>query len=448
MKIIIVGAGRIGRNLAKSLVEENHEVYLIEKNEERVKKLGDKLDIKVILGNGADPDMLLRAQVEQADLVIAVTTNDETNLVVCSLAASFGAKRRIARVRNTSLKETLSRSTENNYGIDEFINPELLASEAIVKTILTPGASEVADFAGGKILLRGFDVLDNSPLGGIKMEDLRDEDFPWPFLIVSIIRQGKVIIPKGDASIEKGDHIYVLLPAASLGEFLTYVNPDIHMPKKAVIYGATITGTQVAKKLSLTNINTIMIEENKQIAEEVATRLDRVTVINGPPTEADILTECGIEVADAYVATSNDDDANLISSVLAKKMGAKSTIITTQNPDYVTIINELRIDAIINPHLLAVKQILHLVRGRVISSVTKFMETDAEVLELVPEDEAPITKDLLKNIKFPRSAIVGAVCRGSQAMLANGETQIRPGDNVIVFCDKNSTNKIQQFFTG
>jgi trk system potassium uptake protein TrkA len=179
----------------------------------------------------------------------------------------------------------------------------------------------------------------------------------------------------------------------------------------------------------------------------VAARVDNITVINGSPTEADILTECGIEAADAYVAASNDDDSNLISSVLAKKMGARSAIITTQQPDYLTIINELRIDAIINPHLLAVKQILHLVRGRGISSVTKFQETDAEVLELVPEEGAPVTRDILKNIKFPKDAIIGAVCRDSEASLANGETRIKPGDNVIVFCAKNASKKMQQFFT-
>lgn len=447
MKIIIVGAGRIGRNLSKTLSEEGNEVYLLEQDKDVARRFADKLDVKIIIGNGSDPTTLQKADVGNSDLVLAVTTSDETNLVVCTLAASFGAKRRIARVRNTALRDTIAEYGLNIFNVNEIINPELVAAEAIVKTVQTPGASEVGDFASGRILLRAFDLSETSPLCGSKIGDFADDDFPWPFLIISIVRDSEVFIPKGDTVLQSGDHVYVLLPKHSLAEFVTFVNPDIKLPKKVVIYGASITGRQLATSLSPTIKNVILVEEDHDKAQEVSESIQGVTVINGSASESEILNECGVEAADAFIATSKNDAANLISSVLAKKMGAKMTIITTQQLEYMSIVDALNIDAIINPHYLAVEQILQMARGRSISSVTKLMECDAEAMELVPETNSPITKNPLKNIKLPKNSIVGAVCSGQEVKLANGETNIKEGEKVIVFCQDSAIKKVQSLFT-
>ncbi len=447
MKIIIVGAGRIGINLSRSLADENNEVYLIERDEQIAGRVSEKLDVKVIIGNGADPDILQKAQVSESELVLAVTTSDETNLVVCSLSAMFGAKRRIARVRNTSLSMTLVNFGYHQFNVDEIINPELVAAQEIVKTIETPGTREVSDFADGKILLRAFDIPKTSPLCGQKIEDLREEDFPWPFLIVSIIREEAVVIPKGDTDIKAQDRIYTLLPANSLAEFLMFVNPEVKLPKKVVIYGATITGKHVAKGLSDKVRDIVFLEEDTEKAKEFAGELGSVRVINGSASEGDILTECGIEVADVFIAASDNDHSNLISAVLAKKMGAKITIITTQQADYMPLVGALDIDAIINPHHIAVEQILHLVRGKGISAVTKLLECDSEAVEFIPEKNSPVTKNVIKNIKFPKRVIIGAVCDKGKALLANGDTQIKEGEKVIVFCQGTAIKKLQELFT-
>ncbi|VAW16706.1 Trk system potassium uptake protein TrkA [hydrothermal vent metagenome] len=446
MKITIVGAGRIGQNLALLLSKENHEVYIIEENAEVAAKISDKLDAKVIVGSGVDPDVLQKANVSQADLVLAATASDETNIVTCLLSSLYGAKRKIARVRSTSLSESLSTFGYHQVQINEIINPELVAAQAIVKILQTPGASEVADFADGKILLRGFDVPENSSLCGEALSNLRDEDFPWPFLIVSLVRKGTVIFPKGDTVIEVDDLIYVLLPRESLGEFLTFVNPQVKMPKKVIIYGASITGINVAKNLAKFIKDVVVLEENEVLAQSVAGELSSATIIHGSASEGDILTECGIDVADVFIATTEDDHANLISSVLAKKMGAKTTIITTQHPEFMSIVGSLDIDAIINPHYLAVKQILHYVRGKGISAVTKLLECDAEALEFTPEKNSPVTRDVIKNIKFPKDAIVGAVYREDKVVLASGDIQINEGEKVIVFCQQTAVKKLQALF--
>ena len=447
MNILIVGAGRIGINLSKSLADENNDVHLIEQNKDIIDKINEKLDVKIFWGSGADPIALKRADVDTADLVLAVTTSDETNLVVCALASSFGAKRCIARVRSTSLRDALMSFGGSRFGVNEVINPELVAAEAVVKTVESPGASEVAEFADGRVLLRGFDIPEETSLCGIPLHELRDEDFPWPFLIVAIVRDRKVIFPTGETSLQPHDHIYVMLPATSLPEFMSFIDPKTVTPRKVVIFGATITGARVAKTLSDRVKNIILIEEDEELAKQMAGELQNVTVLNGTASEADILTECGIETADTFIAASQNDHANFVSSVLAKKMGAKTTIIVTQQAEYLSLIEALDIDAIINPHFLAVEQILHLVRGRGVGTISKMLECDAEAMELIPEREAPITQDILRNVKLPQNAIVGAVYRGSEVILASGDIQISHGEKVIVFCHHSAAKKLQALFT-
>jgi len=442
-----VGAGRLGTSLAKSLAQENNEVYLVEKNEQVARKIGEKLDVKIIIGNGADPDVLKKAQVDQAELVLAVSTSDETNLVVCSLAGLFGAERRIARVRHTSLSEALDQFGYEQFHISEIINPELVAAQAIRKIVETPGASEVADFADGKILLRAFNIHADSPLCGSKILEFRDDDFPWPFLIVSIVRDDTVLIPKGDTTIRAHDRIYVLLPAPSLGEFLTFVDPEVKLAKKVVIYGATFIGTHVAKVLAEKVDDILLIEEDEEEAKEAAGRLEGARIIHGSASEQDILTECGIEATDIFIATSNNDHANLISAMLAKKMGAKTTIITTQQQDYMPVVDALDIDAVINPQYSAVEHILRLVRGKGIKAVTKLLEGETEALEFIPEEGAPVTKGSLKTIKFPKHSIVGAVYSDNEVVLAGGDVKIKAGERVIVFCHQTAVKKLQTLFT-
>jgi trk system potassium uptake protein TrkA len=232
-----------------------------------------------------------------------------------------------------------------------------------------------------------------------------------------------------------------------MGEFLIFVNPEVKLPKKIIIYGATITGTHVAMKLVGKVQDLLLIEEDPKVATDVAESLEGVRIINGSASDQDILTECGIEVADVFIATSNNDHSNLISSVLAKKMGAKTTIITTQQQDFMAIVDSLDIDAVINPYHLAVEQILRLVRGKGISAVTKLLEGKTEALEFIPQENSPITKGPLKTIKFPKNSIVGAVYSENEVVLANGDVQIKAGERVIVFCHETDVKKLQALFT-
>ncbi len=446
-KLIVCGAGVIGTNLAKYLAEEGHEVTLIEQKPGVAARATEKLDVQVTVGSAFEPQVLKDAGIARADMVIAVTNSDVANLVICSLSAAFGAKKMIARVRDMALSEMVEHYGRDHFHVDEIINPDEVAAQTIVKIMEAPGSREVADFAGGRILLRSFDVPRESPLVGERLGDLRESDFPWPFVMVAINRDGKINIPRGNDVLEAHDRIYVLLPKPSLAEFLTFVYPSVRLPKKVIIYGATNTGTSLAKSLADKVPDVVLLEENRTRAEKVAGELRDVRVINGLASEADILRECGVEAADAYIAVSASDHHNLISAVLAKQMGAKTTVITTHQPDYTPIVTGLGIDAFINPRLLATDQIMRLVRGERISHVATLPECKAEVLELIAEPDSPITKKPLKDIKFPKNSIVGAIHRGDEVVLASGDSHVHAGEPVVVFGHEDVVPQLEKLFT-
>ncbi len=446
-KLIVCGAGVIGTNLAKYLAEEGHEVTLIEQKPGVAARATEKLDVQVTVGSAFEPQVLKDAGIARADMVIAVTNSDVANLVICSLSAAFGAKKMIARVRDMALSEMVEHYGHDHFHVDEIINPDEVAAQTIVKIMEAPGSREVADFAGGRILLRSFDVPRESPLVGERLGDLRESDFPWPFVMVAINRDGKINIPRGNDVLEAHDRIYVLLPKPSLAEFLTFVYPSVRLPKKVIIYGATNTGTSLAKSLADKVPDVVLLEENRTRAEKVAGELRDVRVINGLASEADILRECGVEAADAYIAVSASDHHNLISAVLAKQMGAKTTVITTHQPDYTPIVTGLGIDAFINPRLLATDQIMRLVRGERISHVATLPECKAEVLELIAEPDSPITKKPLKDIKFPKNSIVGAIHRGDEVVLASGDSHVHAGEPVVVFGHEDVVPQLEKLFT-
>lgn len=447
LKLIVCGAGIIGSNLAKNLSEEGHEVTLIEQKPGVAERAAEKLDVQVRVGSAFEPQILEQAGVEQADMVIAVTNSDVANLTICSLAAAYGAKKKIARVRDMALSELVERHGHDHFHFDEIINPDEVTAQTIVKVLEAPGSREVADFAAGKILLRSFSVPEESPLVGERLGDLREFDFPWPFVMVAINRGGKVTVPRGEDVIHASDRIYVLLPKPSLAEFLTFVYDSVRLPKKVIIYGATNTGTSLAKILSEKVPDVVLLEENRSRAEKVAGELDNVRVIHGLASETDILRECGVEAVDAYIAVSSSDHHNLISAVLAKQMGAKITVITTHQPDYTPIVEGLGIDVLINPRLLATDQIMRIVRGERISHVASLPEVKAEVMELVAEPDSPITRKPLKDIKFPKNSIIGAISRGNDVILASGDSHVQAGEPVVVFCQEDAVPQLEKMFT-
>jgi len=448
MKILIVGAGAVGFNLARQLSKEGHDISVVERDIDLVKRITEKLDVSVVSGSASSPAILEEAGIKNADMVLAVTNSDEINMVVCMLSHSYGVKTKIARIRNPEFTDEQSILRQNEFHIDHIVNPEKITINSILNIIGTPGSIYVADFTTGDILLRGFNVPADAPIAGKKLSELREIESTDSFLIVAIQRNEEMLIPKGDTQLMPDDNIFVLVAKEALPYFLPMVNRRADEVEKVIIYGVNRASLELAKKLEEQKIGVTIIEPDKEKTQQAATVLDKTIVLQGSALDIDLLKEASIDIADFFVALSESEQSNILSALLAKRLGAKKAIVLTVDPAFVPIINSLGMDIVINPRLITVGSILqHIRRGHALS-VVKFHNSEAEAMELVAEKDSKIVGKPLKEISFPQGSILGAIVREGVMQIPTGNTYINPGESVIVFALPNAIEKIQALFSG
>ena len=447
MKILIVGAGAVGFNLARQLSKEGHDISVVERDLDLVKRITEKLDVSVASGSASSPAILEKAGIKNADMVLAVTDSDEINMVVCMLSHSYGVKTKIARIRNPEFTDEQSILSQNEFHIDHIVNPEKITINSILNIIGTPGSIYVADFTAGDILRRGFNVPADAPIAGKKLSELREIESTDSFLIVAIQRNEEMLIPKGDTQLMPNDNIFVLVAKEALPYFLPMVNRRADEVEKVIIYGVNRASLELAKKLEEQKIGVTMIEPDKEKTQQAATVLDKTIVLQGSALDIDLLKEASIDIADFFVALSENEQDNILSSLLAKRLGAKKAIVLTADPVFVPIINSLGMDIVINPRLITVGFILqHIRRGHALS-VVKFHNSEAEAMELVAEEDSKIVGKPLREISFPQGSILGAIVREGVMQIPTGNTYINPGESVIVFALPNAIEKVQSLFS-
>ncbi|KKK75823.1 hypothetical protein LCGC14_2869860, partial [marine sediment metagenome] len=344
-------------NIAKQLSQEGHDISVVEENPELVQRITEKLDVFVVAGNGSSLNILETAGVRDAHLVLAVTNSDEVNIVVCIIANQYGRKIKIARIRNSEFTGKDSLFKGNGFCVDHMINPEQIIVDSLIKIIETPGATFAVDFPIGDILLRGFHVPKDAPIAGKKFSELEGIQYTDSFLIVSIQRNGEMIIPTHKTEILPDDDIFVLVAKMGLPYFLPMVNRRADEVERVIIYRTTRTGIQLAKRLEDSSINVTMIEPKKEMAEKAAAELEDTIVLHGDATDIDLLKEATIEDTDFFIALSEDAQTNLLTSLLAKKHGAKKTVVLTNEPALVPIIHQVNVDVVINPRLITASTI-------------------------------------------------------------------------------------------
>lgn len=447
MKVLIVGAGAVGFNIANQLSQEGHDISVVEENPELVQKITEKLDVFVVAGNGSSPSVLETAGAKDAHMVLAVTNSDEVNIIVCILANQYGCKIKIARIRNNELTSKNSLLKENGFCVDHMINPEQILVDSLIKIIETPGATFAVDFPVGDILLRGFHVPEDAPIAGKKFSELEGIEYTDSFLIVSIQRNGEMIIPTSETEILPDDDIFVLVSKMGLPYFLPMVNRRADEVERVIIYRTSRTGIQLAKRLEDSSINVTMIEPKKEKAEMAAAELKDTIVLHGDATDIDLLKEATIEDADFFIALSEDAQTNLLTSLLAKKHGAKKTIVLTNEPALVPIINQVNVDVVVNPRLITASAILQHVRRGQILSIAKLGDSEAEAIELIAEDGSEIARKPLNKIRFPKRSTLGAIVRNGTMLLPKGVKAINPGESVIVFTLPDAIEKVQALFS-
>jgi trk system potassium uptake protein TrkA len=446
MRIIIAGAGTVGFHLAKQLVQEGHDISVIEQDPDIYQRISE-LDILPVLGNATSQRLLKEAGIQEAQMVVAVTPSDEVNIMICHLASKFHVPTKIARIRNTeyTLKESVLNPTE--CGVDLVVNPEEVVVHSIVELVQTPGCTDVAEFAGGKILLRGFKIPPDAPIAGKRLVELRDIATLDAFLIAAVSRGQKLTIPKGEYTLRAGDTIFVLVSEDTFPLFLPLIRRRLEEVSSAIVYGGRSIGRTIAGKLEQILQKVALIEPSEKLAELAAGELSKTVVLNGDGTDAEILKEAGAVGTDLFISVTADDESNTLASLLAKSMGAKRTATLTQNPDYVSLLESIGIDIVLNPRLITVSKILQFMRKGKIMSVFKLHENEAEVIELEVVPGSRIVGKRLQDLDFPQDAVIGAVIRNGVIHIPDGNTVLKDGEHVVVFAQPDAISTVERLFT-
>ncbi len=445
MRILIIGAGVVGFNLAKELSKEGHDIAIIDQDSEKMRPISDSLDVLAVTGNACLPSVLVKAGIKNAEMVIAVTNSDEINLLVCFLASKFEVAKRFARLRHEEFTEDGHIFRPEELCVDHSINPGQIIVDTITKIIGTPGVVNVAEFANGEILLREFDVPEDAPLAGKKIQEISNISSMDSFLIVAIVREGKLVIPKPEDVIQPKDRIYTIVDKEFLPFLLPMLNKTVEEVQKVVIFGANPVSINLAKVLEETIRDLSIIEASREKAHQAAEVLSKCVVHHGSGTDMNLFNDINMKDADFFLSMSEDDEDNILAALLAKKHGAKRALVITNDPEYLPILDSIGMDITINPRLITVSAILKYLRKGRVMSVFKLIE-DAEVMEIGVDAKSSIINKKISKVKFPENAMIGALLRKGDMMVPTGDLEIQAGDSVIVVALPQAIEKIEKLF--
>ena len=450
MKIIVLGAGQVGGTVAESLVSEQNDITVVDTDPARLRALQDRLDLRTVTGSASHPSVLTEAGIDDADLLIAVTQSDETNLVACKLAARmFNVPRRIARIRATDFLDDPKVLGPDGFDVDLSICPEQVLTDYIVKLVEFPEALQVLDFAGGKVSLVAVRAYQGGPMVGRPVKEIRGHIPNIDTRIVAIFRRDGAVMPDGDTVIEDGDEVFCLAASDNIRQVMKELRRMDQPVKRVMIAGGGNIGMRLARALE--NAYSVrVIEHNKRRCEGLAAKLDRTLVLNGDATDEELLVQENITQMDLFVAVTNDDENNIMSCLLAKKMGARRVVALINRRSYVDLLQSGQIDIAISPAQATIGKLLaHVRRGDVVA-VHSLRRGAAEALEAVvhgDRDSCRVTGRRVEEIELPAGTTIGAVVRGGEVLMAHHDTRIEAEDHVIVFVtDKKTLPRVEKLF--
>ncbi len=445
MKIIIAGAGEVGTHLAKMLSKEKHDITVIDSNSKKLKLLENHTDVLGIADNAVSPSALKDSGVGVADLFIAVTQNEETNITSSLLAKKIGAKRTIARIDNKEYLEKINNDIFKDLGVDSLIYPQKLASEEIIELLKQTGISEKIDFYKDQLSLYVIKLEENAPILNKSLSDVSKMSVDLNYRAVAIYRDNKTIIPKGGDVFKLNDLVYTIstkIGVKNLLEITGRKNIDI---KNIMILGGSRIGKQLAKVLQK-NFTVKLIERDFDKCEKLADELDNTLILNGDGSDTELLLEEGVRKMDAFIAVTENSETNILSCLLAKRFGVKKTIAEIENIDFIDLAEDIGIDTIVNKKLIAASHIYSYTLSAEVTSFKMLTGTDAEVLELIAHVNSKIVGKPLSEIKFPSNAIIGGIIRDNNSIIAKGDTIINSNDKVVVFSLPDAIKDIEKFF--
>ncbi len=451
MKIVICGAGRVGRGIAERLAAEQNDVTVIDSSAELVQSITDAIDVRGIVGHGSYPETLERAAVEDADMIIAVTFADEVNMMACQIAHSlFDVPTKIARVRAQAYLEPRWRNlfSREHMPIDVVISPEVAVGEMVLRRLALPGAFEAVYFAEDSVIAMGIMCDEDCPVVDTPLSQLTELFPDLQATVVGIVRERSLFVPHGEDQMLVGDRVYLVAERSQAQRALGIFGHEEKPAKRILIAGGGNVGFYVAQKLEEleTRTQVRVIEQNRNRAVEIADMLDRTVVLNGNAMEQELLREAGADEIEAFVALTNSDNVNVLSAVMAKAEGADQTLSLVATSDFDAILSPLGIDAAIDPRSATVSSILrHVRRGR-IRGVHPVMDGAAEIVEAEALETSPVVGVALRDAELPSSMRIGALVRDGEVLIPTGETQIKPHDRIVLFVEKESVREVEKMF--
>ena len=458
MNIIICGAGRVGFTIAKLLSEQGHSITVIDQSSEDIQKINDVLDVKAIVGKGTYPSILEKANASETDMIIAVTRNDEINMLICQIAYSiFNVQKKIARIRSQDyLNPKFTRVyNKENLPIDVIISPEIEIAKSIQRKLEAPGALDSVPFADNKIRLLEILIKDNCKLIDFKLNELTKKHPQLEANIIAIIRSDKMFIPKKTDQIKCDDKIYVIINSSQMAETLQAFGHDEKISKKILIIGGGNIGFNLAKNLeeSLDTVRVKIVEKNKERAEYLANHLNNTIVINGDGLDEEALIEANLGEAETVLALTNDDEDNLMVSVLVEKFSKdqkekddKRTMALINKPNYSLLQSSLKIDDLIDPRMNTVSSILKHVHKGSIENAYTISNGEYEIIEAEIIETSELINKELKNSNLPDEIRIGAVLRGKKVIIPRSDFIFQKDDRVVFLAKKDSISIVENIF--
>ena len=449
MKILILGAGEVGGNLAQNLTKEASDITIIDHDADRLRELQDKFDIRTIRGMGSHPDVLRQAGAEDTDMIIAVTNSDEVNMVACQVAHTvFHTPTKIARIRSRTYMDT-GIFGDTAMPVDFLVNPEQIVTHDITRLIENPGALQVMDFAAGQVQLVGIKAHYGGPLVGQELRFLRQHMPTVDTRVAAIFRKDRPLIPEGKTIIEADDEVFFIAAANDIQAVMSELRQTEKPTKRIIIAGGGQIGQGLAHAAEQ-RYGVRIIESNRQRCYALSESLDRTIVLAGNASDRDLLLEENIEETDVFCAVTSDDEANIMSSMLAKSLGAKKVITLINNPAYVDLIEGSEIDIAISPQQATLGSILtHIRRGDVVK-VHSLRRGAAEAIEAIAHGDKRSSKVVgrtIEEIDLPQGTNIGAIVRGKDVIIAHDDVVVEPDDHLILFLvDRSRIAEVEKLF--
>ena len=444
MRIIIAGAGAVGTHLAKMLADERHDIVLMDEGEERLANLESNFDLMTVAARPTSINSLKEVGAADADLFVAVTPEESTNITSCILAHSLGAKKTVARIDNYEYLQPKNKEFFKNLGVDSLIYPEMLAAKEIADGLHLSWIRQWWEFNGGALVMLGVKLRENALILGTPISQIRKEE---PYHIVTIKRMGETIIPSGSDELHAGDIVYFMTSKRSLPYIRKITGKEEHATiRNLMIMGGSRIAMRAAQLVS-DDMSVKVIDSDINRCHWLTDMVDdSVMIINGDGRDYKLLEEEGIGEVDAFVALTDNSETNILACLSAKRMGVFKTIAEVENIDYIGMAESLDIGAVINKKKIAASYIYQLLLDADVENVKCLTFANADVAEFVVKEGAKVTRSLVKDLTLPKGVTIGGLVRGEEGILVTGFTQIQPGDHVVVFCLSSMIKRIEKFF--